>query len=100
METLPHEKQIAEYVKAIEYLKKQNQSNPLFHSEIQKMEQKLVEIKTKAYSSLMPWDRILIARHPQRPHALDYIEYMTETFHEFHGDRLYGDDESVVGGIA
>jgi len=97
METLPHEKQINEYIKAIEYLKKQ--SNPLFHSEIQKMEQKLVELRNKAYTELTPWDRVMIARHPQRPHAIDYIENMTDHFHELHGDRLFGDDQSVVGGL-
>lgn len=100
MDTLPHEKQITEYIKAIEYLKKQNQSNPLFHSEIQKMEQKLLSLKEKVYASLTPWDRVLIARHPQRPHALDYIENLTENFQELHGDRLQGDDQSVVGGLA
>lgn len=100
MDTLPHEKQISEYIKAIEYLKKQNQSNPLFHSEIQKMEQKLHSLKEKIYTELTPWERVLIARHPQRPHTIDYIENITETFHELHGDRLYRDDQSVVGGIA
>ena len=100
MDTLPHEKQINEYIKAIDYLKKQNQSNPLFHSEIQKMEQKLLILKEKVYTALTSWDRVLIARHPQRPHAIDYIEHATEYFHELHGDRLFGDDQSVVGGLA
>lgn len=100
MDILPHEKQISEYVKAIDYLKKQNQSNPLFNAEIQKMEQKLLSLKKKVYSDLTPWERVLIARHPQRPHSLDCIMNITESFHELHGDRLYGDDQSVVGGIA
>lgn len=46
------------------------------------------------------WDRVLIARSPDRPRAMDYIENIFEDFIEFHGDRLYGDDKAIVGGIA
>ena len=46
------------------------------------------------------WSRVLIARSPDRPRAMDYIENIFEDFMEFHGDRLYGDDKAIVGGIA
>lgn len=97
---LPHEKQISEYIKTIEHLKKQNQDNPLFTSEIGKLEQKLDKLKEKVYSSLTPWERVLICRHPARPHTIDYIKHITEEFIELSGDREYADDHSVIGGFA
>ncbi len=49
---------------------------------------------------LTPWDRVQMARHPQRPHTLDYIAALCEDFTEFHGDRRFGDDPAIVGGLA
>lgn len=100
MDPLPHEKQIQEYVKTIEHLKKQNQNNPLFNQEIKKLEQKLEKLKEQVYSGLTPWERVLISRHPQRPHSIDYIKHIMEEFHELSGDRLYSDDHSIIGGLA
>lgn len=54
-------------------------------------------MKTKKLSA---WDKVLIARNANRPKALDYIENIFEEFIEFHGDRLYSDDKSIIGGIA
>lgn len=53
----------------------------------------------EAYSKLTDWDKVSIARHPERPYALDYINEITTDFVELHGDRLFGDDEAVVGGL-
>jgi len=100
VEALPHEKQIHEYIKTIEHLKKQNQDNPLFNSEIRKLEQKLLVLKEKVYSELTPWQRIMICRHPSRPHTSDYIKNISTNFQELYGDRLYGDDRSIIGGLA
>lgn len=100
MDLLPHEKQINEYSKTIEHLKKQNKDTPLFNAEIQKFEQKLEELRVKVYSQLTPWERIQICRHPRRPHAVDYIENICDSFHELCGDRLYADDRAVIAGIA
>lgn len=100
MDVLPHEKQIQEYVKTIEHLKKQNQNNPLFNSEIRKLEQKLEKLKEKVYSELTPWQRIMICRHPARPHTIDYIEHLCESFHELCGDRAFGEDKAIIGGLA
>src|SRR6478735_2871225 len=47
-----------------------------------------------------PWDRVKIARHPKRPHTLDYINDLTTDFVELHGDRTFGDDEAIIGGVA
>lgn len=54
-------------------------------------------MKTKKLSA---WDKVLLAREVNRPKALDYIENIFENFIEFHGDRLYSDDKSIIGGIA
>lgn len=100
MDILPHEKQIDEYIKTIDHLKKQSEDNPLFHSEIRKLEHKLEKLKEKIYSELTPWQRILICRHPKRPHTIDYIQNICDRFHELFGDRLFRDDHALVGGLA
>lgn len=100
LDPLPHEKQIHEYIKTIEHLKKQNQNNPLFSKEIKNLEQKLEVLKQKVYSELTPWQRVMISRHPSRPHSIDYIKKMCSQFIELFGDRVHGDDPSVVGGLA
>lgn len=100
MENLPHEKQIHEYIKTIEHLKKQNQTNPLFSNEIKKLEQKLESLKEKVYSELTPWQRVTICRHSSRPHTVDYIKNLFTDFHELCGDRAFADDQAVIGGLA
>lgn len=100
MDILPHEKPIQEYIKTIEHLKKQSQDNPIFAAEILKLEQKLEKLKEKVYAELTPWQRVLICRHPSRPHSIDYIKNICEGFTELSGDRLYGEDHAIVGGVA
>lgn len=100
MDILPHEKPIQEYIKTIEHLKKQSQDNPIFNAEIRKLEQKLEKLKQKVYSELTPWQRILICRHPARPHAVDFFKSMCENFTELSGDRNFSDDHAIVGGLA
>ena len=100
MEALPHEKQIHEYIKTIEHLKKQSQDNPIFKAEIKKLEQKLEKQKQVVYSELTPWQRVLICRHSARPHALDFIKAISEKFIELAGDRNFRDDHAIVGGLA
>ena len=58
-----------------------------------------VETK-KIYSKLSIWQTVQVARHPQRPHTLDFIERIFDDFDELHGDRQFGDDASIIGGIA
>ncbi len=98
---LQHEKQIVEMEETIEKLKEQNGDNPLFsQDEIRKMERKLETLKTTIYSQLKPWDRVAICRHPQRPHAIDYIENIAEEFFELFGDRTFQDDAAIITGLA
>ncbi|OLS41439.1 acetyl-CoA carboxylase carboxyl transferase subunit alpha [Bacillus sp. MRMR6] len=69
-------------------------------SEIEKLELRLEKLEKDIYGNMKPWDRVQIARHPSRPTTLDYIENLFEGFFECHGDRSFGDDEAIVGGIA
>lgn len=100
MDYLPHEKQIQEYLKTIEHLKKQDQNSPLFANEIRKLEQKLDKLKEKIYSELTPWQRVQICRHASRPHTVDYIKNICTDFQELAGDRLFREDSSLIGGLA
>lgn len=68
--------------------------------EIEKLELRLHNLEEEIYKNLEPWDRVQIARHPNRPTTLDYINYLFEDFFECHGDRTFGDDEAIVAGIA
>lgn len=98
MDILPHEKQIHEYEQTLERLKKQKE--PTFEGEIEKLEKKLKELKRDVYSELTPWQRVMICRHPNRPHSVDFIEAMCKPFQELYGDRAFGDDQAIVGGLA
>lgn len=69
-------------------------------SEIEKLEARLEKLEKDIYENIKPWDRVQIARHPNRPTTLDYISYIFDDFFECHGDRAYGDDEAIVAGIA
>ncbi|MCF7924985.1 MAG: acetyl-CoA carboxylase carboxyltransferase subunit alpha [Candidatus Izimaplasma sp.] len=63
------------------------------------IKQKIEDYKHTAMTNLTAWDRVLLARHQNRPTAKDYINYMCDSFIELHGDRLYRDDGSIIGGI-
>lgn len=68
--------------------------------EITYLEEQLAKLEKLVYSDLTPWQKIQIARHPLRPRTLDYLNYMFNDYVELHGDRLYRDDPSIVGGFA
>ncbi|MGO9611609.1 MAG: acetyl-CoA carboxylase carboxyltransferase subunit alpha [Dissulfurispiraceae bacterium] len=68
-------------------------------SEIKRLGKKAKEVLSHLYANLTPWQKTLIARHPERPYTLDYINMIAEDFIELHGDRRFGDDPSIVGGI-
>ncbi|MED1469341.1 MULTISPECIES: acetyl-CoA carboxylase carboxyl transferase subunit alpha [Bacillus] len=69
-------------------------------SEIEKLETRLEKLEKDIYENIKPWDRVQIARHPNRPTTLDYIAEIFEGFFECHGDRTFSDDEAIVSGIA
>ncbi len=69
-------------------------------NEIIKIEEKVKQLKEGIYKDLTRWQKVQLARHPDRPYTLDYIYLMTENFIELHGDRYFGDDKAIVGGFA
>jgi acetyl-CoA carboxylase carboxyl transferase subunit alpha len=68
--------------------------------EIAKLEDRLSRLRQKTYASLTPWQRTQLARHPRRPHTRDLFKLLFDDFVELHGDRVYGDDAAIVGGLA
>ena len=68
--------------------------------EIQRLQAKSLKLTEKIYAELSPWDIVRVARHPQRPYSLDYIPRLFTEFDELHGDRRFGDDNALVGGVA
>lgn len=69
-------------------------------AELRSLERKLVTLKQDVYRNLAPIERVMVARHPNRPYTLDYLELIFTDFVELHGDRLYRDDGSIVAGWA
>ena len=67
---------------------------------IKRLEIELEKKKNDVYQSLTPWQKVKIARHPQRPYTLDYINMIFTDFYELHGDRLFGDDKALIAGLA
>jgi acetyl-CoA carboxylase carboxyl transferase subunit alpha len=101
MNGLDFEKPIKELEKKIEELKKFTIEKKIdLSSEIKRLEQRLKDLKISTYSNLTSWQRVQIARHPQRPYTLDYIQMMMSDFIELHGDRSFSDDKAIVGGLA
>jgi acetyl-CoA carboxylase carboxyl transferase subunit alpha len=68
--------------------------------QIAALERRVETLRGSIYRSLTRWQRVQIARHPERPYTLDYVAALTRGFHELHGDRLFGDDRALVGGFA
>jgi len=101
IQPLEFEKPIAELEKKLDDLKRHSRSQDInFDSEVRRMQSKIEEMKKDVYSRLNAWQRVQIARHPQRPYMLDYITLAFTDFMELHGDRLYSDDKSMPCGFA
>ena len=101
MVTLPFEKHICELKSKIDELKNLAADQDMdLENELRQMEIKLYNMQNEAYKNLTAWDKVSIARLIERPTALDYINLIFDSFIELHGDRYYGDDYAIVGGIA
>lgn len=97
---LDFEKPIVELEKKIQEMKNSTASAHIDLSEdIAKLQSKLDQLKQNIFSKLTNWQRVQLARHPERPYALDYIERICENFIELHGDRYFADDHAVITGI-
>ena len=97
---LEFEKPIAELEAKIAELSQLAPSSGDFEAEIETLKTKAAALRVETYSHLDPWMRTQVARHPQRPHFIDYIDGLFTDFEELHGDRQFGDDQAVLGGVA
>lgn len=96
---LDFEKPIFELESKLEEMKKFSDNLDIEHDVI-RLEEKVRQLKEELYRDLSRWQRVQLARHPERPYTLDYIYAMTENFVELHGDRSFKDDKAIVGGLA
>lgn len=94
---LGFEKPVYELQARIDRLKKDGTATA---GDIARLSERLADLERKVYRGLSAWEQVQLARHPKRPTAVDYIRHCCEEFEEMHGDRLYGDDRAVIGGIA
>jgi acetyl-CoA carboxylase carboxyl transferase subunit alpha len=101
IQALEFEKPIVDLEKQLEELKKHSKLQAIdLEKEVQAMEEKILETKRRIYSGLTAWQRVQIARHTARPFALDYLGSAFSDFFELHGDRFFGDDRAMPGGLA
>lgn len=101
MNGLDFEKPIVELEKKIQELKKFISDKKIdLSSELKRLEYKLEHLKKDTYSNLTAWQKVQLARYPQRPYTLDYINMLMTDFIELHGDRLFADDKAIVNGFA
>lgn len=99
--SLDFEKPLHELEKRIAELRQFTKEKDIdLTAEIQTLEQKAESLRQQIYANLTAWQRVLLARHPRRPYALDYIERVFDDFIELHGDRTFRDDKAIVGGLA
>lgn len=98
---LDFEQPIAELEGKIEELRHVGSDADLnLAEEIDRLREKSTGLTEKIYADLSPWDIVRVARHPLRPYTLDYIDHVFTEFDELHGDRHFGDDKAIVGGVA
>jgi acetyl-CoA carboxylase carboxyl transferase subunit alpha len=84
----------------VEELSRLSGPTPETAAEIDRIRNEVEELKREFYTNLGPWQRLLLARHPQRPYADDYIRFLFENFSEIHGDRHFADDSALITGMA
>ena len=98
---LDFEQPIADLEVKIEELRLVGSDNEInISEEIDTLKAKSTKLTEKIYSNLSPWDIVRVARHPLRPYTMDYLPLVFEEFDELHGDRHFGDDKAIVGGVA
>lgn len=99
--TLDFEKPVVELEQTLESLRRQAQEQKIdLSAQIKLIEEKLDATRKEIFTSLTPWQRVQLARHPRRPYMLDYLQRIATDFIELHGDRRFADDHAMVGGLA
>lgn len=101
MYDLPFEKALAELDKKIARLKRKGDHlKPDEQAQLQCAEQELQRLTGEVYSQLSAWQTVLVSRHPERPHSIEYLRLLCDDFFELHGDRLFADNATIIGGPA
>ena len=96
---LDFEQPIADIESKILELENSDLDQDQIKKEVIGLNESAVKLTEKIYSDLSPWQNVQVARHPERPHFVDYIERITDEFDELHGDRHFSDDRAILGGI-
>jgi acetyl-CoA carboxylase carboxyl transferase subunit alpha len=99
VQTIDRQKEIERLEKDVEELRRLAPGSEDGDAEIERLKQEVLELRREFYTHLGPWQRAQIARHPQRPHTLDWISLMITDFIELHGDRGFGDDKALIAGM-
>lgn len=97
-DALDFEKPLVELEARISALRQSQR--PEAAAEAAELEERLRRLQRKVFGRLTAWQRVQLARHPRRPYSLDFIRLLTQDFVELHGDRVFGDDHAIVGGLA
>ena len=97
---LEFEKPISDLENKIESLRDNKDNDEGVHQEISSLSHRIENLTKEIYEGLSIWQKVQVARHPHRPHFSDYIENIFTDFDELHGDRLFGDDQAIIGGLA
>jgi len=100
MQYLDFEQPIEELEKKIQELHDISIDDEVLKPEIDRLKKKADQLRESIFQNLTRWQRVQLARHPERPYTLDYIDLMTDDFVELHGDRYHSDDKAMVGGFA
>jgi acetyl-CoA carboxylase carboxyl transferase subunit alpha len=100
MQYLDFEQPIEELEKKIQELHDISIDDEVLKPEIDRLKKKADQLRESIFQNLTRWQRVQLARHPERPYTLDYIDLMTDDFVELHGDRYHADDKAMVGGFA
>lgn len=97
---LPFEKPVVDLVTRVKELRDLAQSDNGFEPELRRLEDKAGRLARELFADLTPWQKVQLSRHPNRPYTLDYLELLFQDWQELHGDRRFGDDPAIVGGLA
>ncbi len=100
MSVLPFEQPIAELTQRVRDLRALADGDPRYAAELRRLEDKVARLARELFRELTPWQRVQLSRHPRRPYLGDYLERLFDDFVELHGDRCFGDDAAIVGGLA
>jgi acetyl-CoA carboxylase carboxyl transferase subunit alpha len=97
---LPFEKPVVDLVTRVRELRELAKSDRALEPELRRLEEKAARVARELFADLSAWQKVQLSRHPNRPYTLDYLELLFTDWQELHGDRRFGDDAAIVGGLA